>query len=46
MKDVFIVSATRTAVGSLNKSLKNIPAFKLGASVILDSIKKANIDKK
>ena len=45
MKDVFIVSATRTAVGSLNKSLKNIPAFKLGASVILDSIKKANIDK-
>ena len=45
MKNVFITSATRTAVGSLNKSLKNIPAFKLGASVILDSIKKANIKK-
>ena len=45
MKNVFITSATRTAIGSLNKSLKNIPAFKLGASVIIESIKKANLKK-
>ena len=45
MKNVFITSATRTAIGSLNKSLKNIPAFKLGVSVIIESIKKANLKK-
>ena len=45
MKNVFITSATRTAIGSLNKSLKSVPAFKLGASVIIESIKKANLKK-
>ena len=45
MKNVFITSATRTAIGSLNKSLKSVPAFKLGASVIKESIKKANLKK-
>ena len=45
MKNVFITSATRTAIGSLNKSLKSVPAFKLGASVITESIKKANLKK-
>ena len=45
MKNVFITSATRTAIGSLNKSLKSVPAFKLGASVIIESINKANLKK-
>ena len=45
MENVFITSATRTAIGSLNKSLKSVPAFKLGASVIIESIKKANLKK-
>ena len=29
MKNVYITSATRTAVGSLNKSLKNVQGFEL-----------------
>ena len=45
MKNVFITSATRTAIGSLNKSLKSVPAFKLGATVISESIKKSNLKK-
>ena len=39
---VVITSATRTAVGSLGKSLKNIPANELGSSVISESIKRSN----
>ena len=38
MDDVYIVSALRTAVGSLGKSLKNIKADDLGASVISNSV--------
>ena len=38
MKNVVITSATRTAVGSLNKSLKNVPGFELGSAVIKESI--------
>ncbi len=45
MENVVITSATRTAVGSLNKSLKNVPGYKLGSTVIVDSIKKSNIKK-
>jgi acetyl-CoA C-acetyltransferase len=40
---IVITSATRTAVGSLGKSLKNIPANELGSSVIIDSIKRSNL---
>jgi acetyl-CoA C-acetyltransferase len=40
---VVITSATRTAVGSLGKSLKNIPANELGSSVIFESIKKSKL---
>ena len=43
MKDVYITSATRTAIGSLNKTLKNIPAFELGSTVIVDAIKKSKL---
>ena len=48
-KSVVITSAVRTAVGSLNKSLKNVPGYELGSAVIKGSldqskIKKENID--
>ena len=43
MKNVFIVSAVRTAVGSLGKSLKNINAEDLGSSVISESINKLKL---
>ena len=42
---IFITSAKRTAVGSLNKTLKNIPAYELGAAVILDILEKSNLKK-
>ena len=40
-KEIVITSALRTAVGTLGKSLKNIPADKLGSAVILETIKKS-----
>ena len=42
-KSVIITSAIRTAVGSLGKSLKNIPAHMLGSSVINSSIKNSKL---
>ncbi len=42
-KSVVITSATRTAVGSLGKALKNIPAEELGSVVIKEVIKRSNI---
>ena len=42
-KDIIITSATRTAVGSLGKSLKNIPGHELGSTVILESIKRSKL---
>ena len=45
MKNVVITSATRTAVGSLNKSLKNVPGFELGSAVIKESINQSNLKK-
>ena len=42
-KKVVITSATRTAVGSLGRSLKNISGDDLGSSVISSSIKKSKI---
>ena len=40
--DILITSAKRTAVGSLNKTLKNVPAFELGAAVISSVLEKSN----
>ena len=37
-KSVVITSATRTAVGSLGKSLKNITGEELGSTVIKETI--------
>ena len=42
---VVVTSASRTAVGSLNKSLKNVPGFELGSAVISESLKISNLKK-
>ena len=42
-KTVVITSAVRTAIGSLSGALKNIPAYKLGSTVISGAIKKSNL---
>jgi len=42
-KTVVITSAVRTAIGSLGGTLKNVPAYKLGSTVISNAIKKSNI---
>tara|TARA_B100001057_G_scaffold442425_1_gene477799 strand:+ start:54 stop:1229 length:1176 start_codon:yes stop_codon:yes gene_type:complete len=42
-KTVVITSAVRTAVGSLGKSLKNIPGEELGSSVIKEALNRSNI---
>ena len=42
-KSIVITSATRTAVGSLGKSLKNIPGEELGSTVIKETIQRSNI---
>ena len=42
-KDIVITSASRTAVGSLGKSLKNVPGDDLGSAVIVNSIEKSKI---
>ena len=43
--EVIITSAKRTAVGSLNKTLRNIPAFELGAAVISSILQNSNTKK-
>ena len=45
MKEILITSALRTPVGSINKSLKNVPADELGAAVITASAEKLKIQK-
>ena len=45
MKEVYITSAVRTAVGSLGKSLKNIKSDQLGSRVIEESIAKSELKK-
>ena len=42
-KDIVITSCSRTAVGSLGKSLKDVSSCELGSVVISDAIKKSNI---
>ena len=45
MQEVCIVSALRTAVGSLGKTLKNIRADDLGSAVIKETIKKLSLNR-
>jgi acetyl-CoA C-acetyltransferase len=46
MKDIVIVSATRTPIGDFGGSLKDVSATPLAMTVIESSIQRANIDKK
>lgn len=43
MKDIAIIDAVRTPIGSYGESLKNIPAYDLAALVLNDLIKRADI---
>ena len=43
MKEVVIVSATRTAIGTFNGSLASVSAAELGTIVIKEAIKRAKI---
>ncbi|MDA9703246.1 acetyl-CoA C-acetyltransferase [Candidatus Pelagibacter bacterium] len=43
MKNIYITSAIRTAVGSLGKSLKNVKAEDLGSAVISSAIVKSKL---
>ncbi|GAA0181086.1 acetyl-CoA C-acetyltransferase [Clostridium sediminicola] len=43
MREVVIASAVRTAMGSFGGSLKNVSAVDLGALVIKEAVKRANI---
>src|SRR5436853_2294011 len=43
MKEVYIVSAVRTPIGSFGGALKDIPATKLGAAAIRSAIEKAGV---
>ena len=45
MKNIFITSALRTAVGSLNKTLRNVPADEMGSAIISNSVEKVKINK-
>lgn len=46
MKEVFIVSATRTPMGSFMGSLSTVPAPKLGAVAVKGALNKINLDPK
>ena len=43
MRDVVIVSAVRTAIGSFGGSLKDVPAADLGALVIKEAVNRAGV---
>jgi len=43
MKDLYVVNCCRTAVGSFGGSLKNTPATELGAIVVKEALKRANV---
>lgn len=44
MREVVIVSAVRTAIGSYGGALAQVPAAELGAIVIKEALKRANIE--
>ncbi len=46
MKEVFIVSAVRTPIGSFMGSLSTVPATKLGATAVKGALDKINLDPK
>jgi acetyl-CoA C-acetyltransferase len=44
MEDVVILSAARTAIGKFGGSLKDVPAPELGALVVREAVKRANLE--
>lgn len=44
IKEVYIVSAVRTPIGSFNGSLSTVPATRLGATAIQGALKKADVN--
>ena len=43
MKDLYLVNCCRTAIGSFGGSLKNTPAADMGAVVVKEALKRANV---
>ena len=43
MRDVYVISSCRTAVGSFGGSLKDVPAAELGSIVIAEALKRGNV---
>ena len=43
MRDVYVISSCRTAVGKFGGSLKDVPAVELGATVIAEALKRGNV---
>lgn len=43
MKDLYVVNCCRTAVGSYGGSLKDVPASTLGAIVVKEALRRANV---
>ena len=43
MKDIYLVSCCRTAIGSFGGSLKDTPAQDLAAIVVKEAVKRAGI---
>ena len=43
MRDVYVISSCRTAVGKFGGSLKDVPAAELGAVVIAEALKRGNV---
>jgi len=44
MRDVVIVSAVRTPIGSFNGALASVPAARLGAAAIREAVRRAGLD--
>ena len=43
MKELYVVNCCRTAIGSFGGSLKNTPAVDMGAIVVKEALKRANV---
>ena len=43
MRDVYVISSCRTAVGTFGGSLRDVPATDLGAVVIAEALKRGNV---
>ncbi len=44
MERVVIVSGARTPIGGYGGTLKDVPVYKLGAAVLNEAVKRADID--